>query len=72
MSAIANISAREAQQLGVSPELLRQLLGKAVWAWYREHADDKIFSKRILFVSVTLRVRDVRFLIERIAGPEVF
>lgn len=72
MTAISSLSVREIESAGIAPELLRRLLGRAVWQWYREHQDDVVFARRILFFKIELRVRDVRFLIERIAGPEVF
>jgi hypothetical protein len=64
MSALSNTSA---------PEVLRGLIAtaepyfrEAIWAYYAKRKDDVLFSKWF----ITIRLRDVRFLIEDIAGPE--
>lgn len=56
--------------LGVDSAIVKRIMGEAIWEWYRENLDDVIFEKKVLFFSIKLRVRDLRFLIERIAGPE--
>lgn len=61
-----NVSA----SLGVSNALIKGLMNKAIWQWYAEHQDEVVFEKKVFFFSIKLRIRDLRFLIERIAGPE--
>lgn len=56
---------------GINKDIVRQMMNQAVWAWFNDHKDDVIFTKKVFFFSVTLRVRDIRLVIERIAGPEV-
>lgn len=55
--------------LGVSQDTIRRIMNEAIWAWYEENQDDVVFEKKVWFFNVKLRVRDLRFLIERIAGP---
>lgn len=51
-------------------ETLRKELADDVWALFHKHADDVLLTKKVLFVTIKLRVRDARFLVELIAGPE--
>ena len=50
--------------------LMRRAFADDVWRFYREHKDDVLLSKRVLVVSITLRVHHARKLFELIAGPE--
>ncbi len=38
------------------------------WAWYDAHADDVILRKGFWVFSITVRVRNLHFLFERIFG----
>lgn len=51
-----------------SKPIVKDIMNRAVWAWYEEHKDEVLIKKYIF----TIRIRDVRFLIERIAGPAPF
>jgi hypothetical protein len=46
------------------PDNIRQ----AFWRWYDAHSEDVILKKRILFWTVELRVKHLRFLFERLFG----
>lgn len=54
--------------LGIPQDTIKRIMNEAIWAWYEENQDDVIFEKKVFFFSIKLRVRDLRFLIERIAG----
>lgn len=41
------------------------------WKWFRAHEGDSVVHRRILFFTLTIRVRDLRFLFEQLFGPEV-
>lgn len=52
-------------------EASRPIFAAAIWAWFDANQDDVLFEKRILgLFSVKLVLRDFRFLIEKIAGPD--
>lgn len=53
---------------GIGKEIAKRAMAIAIWDWFDMHKDEVIFEKRILFLSVKLRIRDFQFLIERIAG----
>ncbi len=58
----------------VDPTLKSHILfevDKAIWAWFNLNSDKVIISKRIIFFTLTLKVKDLRFFIEEIAGPEI-
>lgn len=71
MSALDNISI---SNLGVDKATLRRIMAEAIWEWYRENLDDVIYEKPVKVwkfgFTVKIRIRDLRPLIERIAGPE--
>jgi len=68
MSALA-----DAKSSGVITDQLltiaRPLFAAAVWAWFDANRDRVLFTRRILFWSVTLRLSDLAPLIVDIAGP---
>jgi hypothetical protein len=51
-------------------DALRREFGDEVWALYHRHADDVLLTRRVVFLTVTLRVKHARRLFELIAGPE--
>lgn len=57
--------------LGVPRTTLMEVLATYFWQWFRAHAEDKIASRKILFISLSVRVRDLRGLFLSLFGPEV-
>lgn len=52
---------------------IKQLVAKAVWNWFYDNQDDVIFEKKLLkFLSVKLKVRDLKFLFERLFGKDPY
>jgi hypothetical protein len=47
-----------------------RILGPFFWQWYHDHADDMIIKRKILFLRVTIRVRDLYPLFVQLFGPE--
>ncbi|MCP1392618.1 MAG: hypothetical protein J5I35_07650 [Methanothrix harundinacea] len=38
------------------------------WNWYEENAERVIFSARILFWTIRVRVKDILFIVEELFG----
>lgn len=55
---------------GVSTQIDVRVLGPFFWGWYLRHTDDVIVKRKILFFSVTIRVRDLHALFVQLFGPE--
>jgi len=41
-----------------------------LWQWIHDHADDKIYTFKIYFISKTVYVRDCHPIFERILGTD--
>lgn len=65
-----NLLAVRSENIAVAPEVIRAIAGKAIWDWFREHQDEEVFKFGIGKFAITRKVRHLRFLIQRIAGPE--
>lgn len=50
-------------------DVLRPYLVKLVWALYDEHKNETIFTVRKWFISISIRVEQVRPLLEAWFGP---
>lgn len=64
MSVLATASSDTVENVILN--MARPIFAAAIWSWYAQHQGDVLFSK--WFISI--RVRDVRPLIEALAGPE--
>jgi hypothetical protein len=53
-------------------EAVKKALAPELWRWVREHDDDVIFKKKILFVTFNFHVRDAHWLVERLLGPDPY
>jgi hypothetical protein len=42
---------------------------RVLWKWFDENGEKVVLRKKIIFFSVTVRVRDLRFIFQMIAGP---
>lgn len=62
MSALANASSDAFSNAIL--DAVRPIFARAIWAWFDEHQGDVLFSKWF----ITVRVRDVGWLIADIAG----
>lgn len=51
------------------PEGLWKVLAAICWAWADAHAHDVVLKKKILFVSITILVKDCEWLISSLIGP---
>jgi hypothetical protein len=40
------------------------------WNWYHDHSADTLVKKKILFISVTVKVRDLRGLFVQLFGED--
>lgn len=45
-------------------------LKAAFWTWFQAHRENVVLRKRILFFTVSLRVKHLKFLFEKFFGPE--
>ncbi len=48
----------------------RAALSAVFWEWYRTHSEDVIVKRKVIFFTVTIRVRDLHPLFESLFGPE--
>lgn len=64
MSVLANASSDAIENAILN--IARPIFAAAIWKWYGEHENDTLLRKWVF----TIRVRDVRFLVETIAGPD--
>lgn len=55
---------------GVGTQMDVRVLGPFFWGWFLRHSDDVIIKRKILFFSVTIRVRDLHALFVQLFGPE--
>lgn len=47
-----------------------RVIGPFFWMWYHDHANDTIIKRKILIISVNIRVRDLYSLFVQLFGPE--
>jgi len=47
-----------------------RILAPFFWQWYHDHANDKIVKRKILFLRLTILVRDLHPLFVQLFGPE--
>lgn len=70
MAALHELDLSRAQtQTNVDIKLLLPFVGAAFWGWLVPRWDDVILKKRIVFFSVTLRVRDCYGVFVKLFGP---
>jgi hypothetical protein len=70
MSALDKINVEQLQGMPLTQEGAKRLASQAIWNWFRENQDEVVFKVGIGKVAIVRRVRHLRFIIERIAGPE--
>lgn len=51
-------------------ELIKGALHDQFWQWFKQHQDDVVLKKNLLFFSLTVRVRDLRFVFNLVFGAE--
>lgn len=50
---------------------IRAMVSRLFWSWFLQHQDDTLIKRRILgFISITIKVSDIRFLFETLFGPQ--
>lgn len=57
----------------VLDDIKERVLGevkKAGWRWYEANADRVLYTQRVLFWTINLRLRDLRFLFVELFDPE--
>lgn len=70
---IPSMGERAAPLRGVYPPLLDEVIARLVWSLYFQHADQVLFSKKILgLFTVTVKVSQVRPLLEQCFGAPIF
>lgn len=55
-----------------SEQGIKDAIARFFWEWFREHEDDVLIKKTIIFFSISIKVRDLRFLFEMLFGPMVW
>lgn len=55
---------------GISTQVDVRVLGPFFWGWYLRHQDDIIIRRKILFLAIKIRVRDLHPLFVQLFGPE--
>lgn len=68
MSALSTVTS----EAGIPQEIIdaiRPIFAAAVWRWFDANRDRALFTKKILFFSFTITVRDFEGVIGEIAGP---
>jgi hypothetical protein len=46
------------------------LLNPFFWTWYKKHLDDVVLKRKILILTLNIRVRDIRPLFVMLFGEE--
>lgn len=67
MSVLAKINLKEAET-SQNVAFIKLLIAREFWKWYEEHQNDKIVKLKILFISKTVRVKDIKFVFELLFG----
>lgn len=49
---------------------VRNEIARAAWTFFAENADEVVIARRVLFVKVEVRVRDLRPVFVRLFGAE--
>lgn len=50
---------------------IKNALAPYFWSWFMTHFDDKIFTKKVLFVSFNIHVKDLKPLWIVLFGPQM-
>lgn len=50
--------------------LIKAALHDQFWLWFAQHENDVVLKKNLLFFSLTVRVRDLRFVFNLVFGAE--
>lgn len=53
-----------------SGRIIKSVLAKAAWSFYRQYSEQVILTKKFVFFTFKLKVRDLRGAFEQIFGPE--
>jgi len=73
VSALGELRAQGPAGAAVKPEVLDaavQLVRPFMWRWFHQHSRDKILKTRVLFISVTLLVKDVKPVFVALFGTD--
>lgn len=54
----------------VSVDVVRRRISREAWTWFWDNQDYVVVEQRVLFVKVKVRVRDLRWVFERLFGPD--
>lgn len=69
MSALSSAKVMGSGAAELTP-VQKAALSAVFWEWYRTHSEDIIVKRKVLFFSVTIRVKDLRALFEALFGSE--
>lgn len=70
MSALSNAQFSATANAAQLTPIQKAALSAVFWEWFRNHSNDVIVKRNILFFSVTIRVKDLTPLFEALFGPE--
>jgi hypothetical protein len=54
----------------LSIDAIREAIAAQAWGWWYVHQDDVIVSRKVLFWTVSIRVRDLHGLFVRLFGEQ--
>ncbi len=71
MAAIQEINLSGLNGLYVDEESKKEVIGRAFWAWFHAHQDNKVTTIKVWFFNKTVYVRDLRQIFVLLFGPEL-
>lgn len=71
--ALPSMGERAAPLRAIYPPLLDEVIARVVWSLYFQHADQVLFSRKVLgLFTITVKVSQIRPLLEQWLGAPIF
>jgi hypothetical protein len=55
----------------VTVDQIKLSIARQLWGWYEKHKDDVLVKRKLLWISVSIHVRDLRGLFVHLLGEPV-
>jgi hypothetical protein len=57
---------------GADQYVIKETIAALVWQWYETHKEDTVVRKKILFFSLDVQVKDMKFIFTAIFGSSPY